>query len=368
MAPHGTGGWGSYGPREPAKVRGKGHRAEPVGGRRGSELLHGRGSPAYPFHPVRSVRRDPDTSPFRPARAVSIMESATSTGPRFRTPGPSLVLRGLFALAGLTAILVARPAAAIQQGIGEGAIVGQVVDEATGEGVPAVQVEVLDGRAPIPTSALGDGEGRFSLPRVPAGSFRLRVSRLGYAPATTPPAVLEAGELLTVTVRLRPEAVYLAPLEVTARTRSASPLLEGYYHRVDRGLGGHFLTREDITRLGPLRVSDLLATVPGVEVTSPPGFGPGSRLVSMAGAFPGRAAGGCPVQVFVDGVLANRPRLVAGGGFAPVDGVPVDDLADPSAIEGIEVYRDPGFVPAEFATPDAGCGVIAIWTRRDGWN
>jgi hypothetical protein len=46
--------------------------------------------------------------------------------------------------------------------------------------------------------------------------------------------------------------------------------------------------------------------------------------------------------------------------------VSVDDLVAPGAIEGIELYRGTATIPAEFLTPQARCGVVAIWTRRGG--
>ncbi len=247
----------------------------------------------------------------------------------------------------------------------EGAIRGQVMDETTGEGVPAVQVEFLDPRNRVRASATSDGEGVFLLPRVPSGSFRLRATRIGYATTATDYGRVEAGEVLTVVLRIHPEAIPLAPLEITSRRRATSPILEGFHFRRERGVGGTFLTRDDVERRSPSRLTDLLQAVPGIRITSGPGFG-SSRLVSMIPPGPARSSGACPVQVFLDGVLASRRVLMAGGGgLSPLDGVPVDDLASPSDIEGIEVYRGLSGIPPEFLTPDAGCGVIAIWTRRE---
>lgn len=247
----------------------------------------------------------------------------------------------------------------------EGAVRGQVEDASTGQGVPAVQVEFLDSGSRVRASATSDGEGIFLLPRVPSGSFRLRTTRIGYATTATDYGRVEAGEVLTVVLRIHPEAIPLAPLEITSRRRASSPILEGFHLRRERGVRGTFLTREDVERQSPSRLTDLLQTVPGIRITTGPGFG-SSRLVSMIPPGPSRSSGACPVQVFLDGVLASRRVLMAGGGgLSPLDGVPVDDLATPSEIEGIEVYRGLGGIPPEFLTPDAGCGVIAIWTRRD---
>jgi hypothetical protein len=247
----------------------------------------------------------------------------------------------------------------------EGTVRGRIVEVASDEGIPAVQVDYLDPRGRVRASATSDDEGSFLLARVPAGSFRLRAARIGYVTAATEYGRVEPGEVLTVVVRLQPEAIPLAPLEITARDRSTHPVLEGFHFRRLRGVGGTFLGREEIERRSAQRITDLLQTVPGIRVASGPG--PGSRrLVSMVPPGAGGSDGRCPVQVFVDGVLAaRRTFLPPGGGLSGVDGVPVDDLATPGELEGVEIYRGLGSVPPEFLTPDAECGVIALWTRRD---
>jgi hypothetical protein len=74
----------------------------------------------------------------------------------------------------------------------------------------------------------------------------------------------------------------------------------------------------------------------------------------MTRALP--SGGPCPVQVFLDGNQATRD--VPGGD------VDIDELASPLDVEAIEVFRGLGSIPPEFLTPEARCGVIAIWTKR----
>lgn len=236
-----------------------------------------------------------------------------------------------------------------------GTIRGRVVDERTGSGIATALVEFMDGRTRIRTSAVADSEGGFLLTDLPKGSFRLRVSRIGYARALTPYWRIESGETLTVSVYLDAEAVLLAPLEIQATERSRSPVLANYYHRLEIGLGGYFITREEIERRNPRLVTDLLADVPGVRLQAG-GIGANSRIVSFSRAIP-RNGGRCPVQVWVDGMLASR------GG---ADDVLLDELATPNTLEGIEIFRGLSTIPPEFITPDARCGVIALWTKRGG--
>jgi hypothetical protein len=44
-------------------------------------------------------------------------------------------------------------------------------------------------------------------------------------------------------------------------------------------------------------------------------------------------------------------------------GASIDDLVFPSDVEGVEVYKGLSEYPGQFASPDARCGVIAVWTR-----
>lgn len=240
----------------------------------------------------------------------------------------------------------------------QGLIRGQVIDHTTGEGVSLADVRIQDDRTRTLARVLTNEEGWFTAGPIPSGPFRIRVARLGYEEVTTPPWYVEPGEVLTVTVRVDPEALVLAPLEVVARSRSQSPVLAGFYARAERGLGGVFFQRDDIERLAPARVSDLLVTVPGVRLS---GSGTGlSRTVTMARTLPGVGGGPCPVEIFVDGVRTSRSRLT------DPSGIPIDDLVNLVDLEGLEIYRGISGVPAEFFTPDARCGVIAIWTRRGG--
>jgi hypothetical protein len=259
--------------------------------------------------------------------------------------------------AGLALICVLSPGrAAAQQDPLQGTIRGQVIEAATGRPIPGVQVEVLDFRDRIRRVALADDDGNFILTRVEPGSFWLRASHMGYARTKTPGWIIDAGEILTVNIRMDSEVVPLAPLEVVASGRRPNPVLSGFYARLERGGGGTFFSREDIISRSPSRVTDLLVDVPGLRIQPDGGSGQ-RRLVTFARSLPGIGGGpnNCPVQLYVDGILATRSSTVM---TSP------DELAIPTALEGVEVYRGLSTIPAEFLTPEARCGVIALWTRR----
>lgn len=253
----------------------------------------------------------------------------------------------------LLALLAATPAAAQRNNAVQGTIRGRVIDHSTSEPIADVHIAFIDGRSQVRKSTVSDESGNFVLTEVPAGYFRLRAERLGYVTTLTPHWRVESGEVLTVTVRMETDAVLLAPLEIIARSRSHSPVLSNFYRRLEGRVGGVFITREEIEQSNAGRVTDLLRMVPGVQIE---GGGATDRIVSMVRAIPVTSfARGCPVQVYLDGMLATRDGAVS-----------LDELATPNVLEGIEIFRGLATVPAEFLSPEARCGVIALWTKRGG--
>ena len=57
----------------------------------------------------------------------------------------------------------------------------------------------------------------------------------------------------------------------------------------------------------------------------------------------------------MDGVIVHR---------AGAEPVRVDDLVDPSALAGVEVFTGASGVPMQYAGASAGCGTLVLWTRR----
>lgn len=228
---------------------------------------------------------------------------------------------------------------------------GRVLDEDTGEPIMDAFVRVLDAQRRTLGTARTDESGRFEFNRLNPGPLAFRVALIGYRETTTPYWRVDGGEALEVTIRLHPTAVLLAPLEITGLSRSRSPMLAAFYSRLDRGIGGTFFSRAEIERRRPAQVTDLLVDVPGLRLQG--GSTIGARIVTFDRSLPGTGGGSCPVQVYVDGMQAKGE-------------VSLNDLASPAGLEGMEVYKGLASVPPEFHTPEARCGVIALWTRRGG--
>jgi hypothetical protein len=249
---------------------------------------------------------------------------------------------------------------------------GTVLDNDTDRPVSTAVVELLRGGRVLRSVAATEA-GAFSFGVAPSETYQLHVRRPGYSTVTTPPLRLpnlgvSHGETLSIEIRLDEAAVLLAPLTVRARSRGIPRVLQGFYDRRERRMGGHFFTREEIDRRGAVQVTDILREVPGVELRSRNGS---SFLQSVYFRGGGLSEGDCPVQIFVDGVLTNRRVLreratldstASQASFQSDDGPGIDTVVSPEFIEAIEVYRGLGSVPAEFLSVDAKCGVIAIWT------
>jgi hypothetical protein len=204
-----------------------------------------------------------------------------------------------------------------------------------------------------------DEEGAFEFFVRRVSAVRITAKRLGYEETTTPTLYFDNRQLFQVEVRLDPEAILLAPLEIVAWAGVIQNALhEGFLNRVETGFG-HYITRDQVEARNPARVSDLLRDLPGVTVSGGAvGNRPSIRMVRATNR-------NCATQIWVDGMLVNARGISTNGSLSPMD-FRIDDVVTPASIEGIEVYRGLSTVPPEFLNRDADCGVIAIWTKRGG--
>jgi hypothetical protein len=234
-------------------------------------------------------------------------------------------------------------------------LAGRVIEDPSGAPVAGATVEVHDLQGRRLGRLITDSDGEFLLDLRDARPVRMRAHRIGYQRVTTPSVDPSGYSQIRVEIRLATEAILLAPLEIVSRARPAvAPTLAGFERRREGGFGW-YITRQEIEQRRPNRVSDLLATAPGLSIQR--------RIVYSAR---GR---GCPAQIYVDGIHINRslgPLPTRRGQASTTEMFPIDDLVTPTSVEGIEVYQGMGRMPVEFHSPDASCGVVAIWTRRGG--
>jgi hypothetical protein len=247
-------------------------------------------------------------------------------------------------------------------------LTGQVLEDRSEEVIPGAEIRLIDGVGRIRARTVSGEDGSFqvriNLQRV--DRFRFEAQRMGYEAVTTPRFVVHPYEAVHTEIRLLVDAVLLTPLTVVTRRSLTAPGIESFRFRAERGMGGHFITRADIEEQRAFHLSDLLAAAPGVRLG--PSMGAGGRMVYINRAAP--REGGCPPQLFIDGRHVNartlQPTQGRGQGVTGYRtdlGLRIDEYVTLQSVEGIEVYRGLATIPPEFYTPDARCGVIAIWTR-----
>lgn len=196
---------------------------------------------------------------------------------------------------------------------------------------------------------------------------------LGYA-ALEYPVTVTRGLTTEVDIGLTPDPLELEPLVVTA-TRPRRLEVNGFYERRYWGEltgNGTFFTAADIERRAPLRITHMVADVPGVRLANCEIRRLGCKLYSTR-ASTGFSDEGCQLNVYLDGNLVVRgsdgrwSRAADANADPFAAGMPppesLNNLVLPTEIAGFEVYVGAGGLPAEFSGFDARCGTVVIWTK-----
>lgn len=228
---------------------------------------------------------------------------------------------------------------------------GTILDADTGDPVALAYVGLLGGDRDVVVADLADDGGAFTLTAPEAGEYFLYVRGSGYEPLMDGLFELGRNGVFDVRVGLTPEPIELEPVSVDAR-RSVSRLeASGFYDRVLTA-PGHFLGRDDVTRVGGSLISEVLRSIPHVQIdASRPLIGP--NAMQGASVIMRRGTGRCSPTLYID------RHVVATGALEPVR---PDDYVSSSEVEAVEIYTSASDVPVEFDAIN-DCGVILIWTR-----
>lgn len=266
-------------------------------------------------------------------------------------------------------------AAGVTQGVTAQRLQGHLLDLNSNEPISSGIVTLLTENGQRIATAVTDDAGIWLLDVPAPGLYFVEAKRLGYQPWIDGPLEVEPGGDATFVYHLRPSAVPLDPLEVSAAATERYLGLSGFYERQKSDFG-HFMEPEDIERRQATRLTDLLRALPGVRVVSTGEIG--SSYIQLRGS--NLSGGGiCRPRIFVDGLM-----------FMPGDGQPkrndlgrqdrlaeedtelilndlfsIDDIGHPSTIAAMEVYRSGAQVPVQFGgtSIQTQCGVIVVWTR-----
>lgn len=240
-------------------------------------------------------------------------------------------------------------------------IVGAVVD-VEGRPVPNPDVLLKDSLGSTINTAVASGQGLFAIQLRRGGSFVLSVSRIGYR--ETPDTITcSDGEDVRVQVVLEVWPLEIVGLDVTAPgvPKAGELSFRGFQARKVEA-AGFFVDEDEITRRRPSRLTDVVGRAPGAMVLRLGGrIVDVSLLRSQGSSF--RSLGTCLPSIYLDGLRVREGGPSEGSALRGTTTL-LNDLVQPDAVAGIEVYSGLGVLPAVFRGTGATCGVVAIWTKR----
>lgn len=280
------------------------------------------------------------------------------------TPHPVRSLRALGrALVGLLLLALA-PLAAAQNGT----IAGTVVDRETGETLIGVNVVV----EPLGTGAATGLDGDYRIPGVPAGTYDLTFSYLGYQQQRVTGVTVAAGQTTPLDVELAEETLELegggeVVVEATAIRNNEAALLRD---RAKAAAVSDAVSAETISRAGASTAADALQKVPGASVVDGKNIvvrGLSDRYLNtqlngatLPSADPEKQA--APLDLFPSGLLDNivtsksftvdKPGTFTGGGVnISTRSFPETLTAQFSSSVGFTTTTEPG---SDFLLYDGG--------------
>lgn len=249
------------------------------------------------------------------------MDSRPFLPPVFGTIRPAALL---FAMA-LALIL---PFRAHAQGIE-----GEVVD-ADGRRLLNALVTVQPGDAAIRT----DGTGRFALPTLRPGPYRVRVRRIGFREYTEQ-VVVQAGQRARLYITLEPSAPLLDTVRVRVDPNTCgNATLAGFECRKQSGVG-YLRDADDLAARRPEQLFDLLGDLPGIRPVS--SRGPNGVVEMAPSVRPSRC-----LKMLVNG----RPEIAARWWTA-------------RDVVAVEYYNEWRHVPLAYRqiVDNVSCDLIVYW-------
>ena len=224
----------------------------------------------------------------------------------------------------------------------DGSIAGQVVEAASGEAIPGVNVALVG----TTVGATTDVDGRYLIDGVEPGAYEVQASFIGYETTVIADVQVEAGAVATVDIQMAEETLGLDEVVVT-----------GYGQQRRRELTGA-ISSVDAEELSEVTVSSLDQALQGrvTGVTVSPNSGKPGDAVQINVRGVGTFGNNNPLYV-IDGV----PVFNSASGLGLGQSNPLSTL-DPSSIESLEILKDASATAIYGAR--AANGVVLITTKR----
>lgn len=212
--------------------------------------------------------------------------------------------------------------------------------------VPLAEVSVNSGKLRV--TGRTDSSGVLRIDRLFSGDWHASIRRIGYKETLVDFRIDDGENAFTIT--LDESASTLAEVKVEA-AHAYSARLADYEMRLLHKDASAVVTRADIEKRNPIRLSQMLRAMPGLRIADSLG---NMVAISTRGPKPSLFSGAgrdCMLRISVDGIV-----LPAGADIDNV--VPMD-------VHGVEVFYGPSRVPPGMGgiRLDNWCGLIAIWTR-----
>jgi outer membrane receptor protein involved in Fe transport len=213
-------------------------------------------------------------------------------------------------------------------GKGNAKITGYALDSAMTKAVEFANVALYDvASGKLIDGTVADEKGKFTLPRLAPGAYRLLISFLGYAPKTIDNVVLGKGQALDIgVVRLSANTRTLGEVTVAGRKALVEDKVDRLVYNADSDLAAKGGDATDILKKVPMLSVDLLGNV--------------------------TLQGSSSVRVLIN----NKPSSILAGNLADaLRQIPAD------LIKTVEVITSPS---AKYDAEGSG-GIINIITRKN---
>jgi hypothetical protein len=224
------------------------------------------------------------------------------------------------------------------------------IQDTAGKPLDGALIEIVGARKRMFTSA----SGTYRFDEIKPGKYWVVARRIGYTPLQSA-LTLGLGDDREVVFQLEPLPHVLPEELVRGNDREWEKRYGDFVGR-SRGAFGYFLTRDDIQKVRPLYLGDVVRRyLPFIrsDLYFTPAFADFNRSMRGMQGFQlssrYRSNQACAPLVSVNGGMPN-------GIFA------VNDFR-PDMVEALEVYKGNRMVPAEFEGYDTRCGLVVIWTR-----
>jgi hypothetical protein len=246
---------------------------------------------------------------------------------------------------------------------------GTVVEDGSGTPVGTVDVAVVGGDDSILAQYVTDENGRFVARMSEAGSYRLRVTRLGYQSSTSNEFELEEGQSVLAELRLQLSPVMLDGLEAIVEGQSIALARVGFYHRERMGFA-QMKTPDELIDKPPLDFGDLFQGMNGVVFDSGSGDVYSSRTnMRTRPCRPSISINGLVVQMghrtgssFQARPIDGLEAVVGGGRDLELQSGWKDHLSILD-VAAIEVFPGAGGLPDFVSGSVSPCGAVLIWTK-----